>query len=453
MEVIIIDVVELGNRSYIVHDGHTAFVIDPSRRIDQLIDKARDLGLDIEAVFETHIHNDYVTGGFSLSQKLAIPYYISANDLTSFEHIPIKPEQSIQVGQLRVTALHSPGHTHSHTSYLVEHQDQTPALFSGGSLLYGAVGRPDLISPQATPGLARDQYQTAQFYLKRLKPETLIYPTHGFGSFCAATETESVNISTLKQQLKSNHVYISQDEKKFVSELLAGLDAYPSYYSYMATENLEGPLEANLTLPDQLTKEKIISALHDGVAIIDLRSRTAYSSKHLIGTYNIELNNSLATYVGWLISWQTPLILVGQTADQIRAAQEQLSLIGRELLEGHTVASNLLASSNQINNYMVKSFSEFASEQKKNQLVLIDVRRQGEWQKEHIKGALHIPLHQLENRLSEVPEGAWIHCAGGYRASIAASILDKAGKKPVLIDDEFKSAKKIGIIIINKEER
>ncbi len=452
MKVIAIDVPELGNRSYLVHDGITALVVDPSRRSQEFIDKALEIGVKISAVFETHIHNDYVTGGYALAQKLGVPYYIAADDKVSFDHTAISPEQTVQVGELLVTALASPGHTHSHTSYLVEHKNYTAALFSGGSLLYGAVGRPDLVSAESTPELAKAQYETAQFYVKRLRPETILYPTHGFGSFCAATETESVEVSTIAEQLQSNHVYISKNKSAFVAELLAGLDAYPSYYAYMAPENLEGPSEPNLGQVKVLSREAVMMALHDGVAIIDMRTRTAYATQHVIGTYNIELNSSFATYVGWLIAWGTPLILIAETVDDVKIAQEQLSLIGRELLAGQATSSDLLAEREQTASYTVRSFLDLVNEQATHPPpAIIDVRRKGEWQKGHLKGAVNIPLHELEKRIDEVPLGSWVHCAGGFRASIAASILDSNAKQPVLINNTFTQAAEAGLIIIKEE--
>jgi glyoxylase-like metal-dependent hydrolase (beta-lactamase superfamily II) len=198
MKTIVIDVPELGNRSYIVHDGKNAIIIDPSRRTQEIIDRAK--GLDIKAVFETHIHNDYVTGGYQLSAKLAIPYYVSAADPVSFARVSIEDKQKVVIGELNITAIASPGHTLSHLSYLVEQTGETDRLFTGGSVLYGTVGRPDLISKQATPDLAKAQYQTAHHFVEILEPETIIYPTHGFGSFCAATPTEAVDHSTLSKQ-------------------------------------------------------------------------------------------------------------------------------------------------------------------------------------------------------------------------------------------------------------
>lgn len=447
MTVVAIAVPELGNRSYLVHDGQVAVVIDACRRYRELLATVVEQQVEIAAVFETHIHNDYVTGGYALAQELGVPYYVAAADKLAFTHRPIAPDETVTVGELRITALAAPGHTFHHTSYLVEHDDAAPALFSGGSLLYGAVGRPDLVSSKATIPLAEAQYRTAEHYKRRLSPDTLVYPTHGFGSFCAATETDSRDISTLADELQHNHVYVSANQPAFVKELLAGLDAYPAYYAYMAPANLQGPLSPDLAPPARLAPEELQRALHDGAAVIDMRQRRAYAANHLPGTYNIELGDSLATYVGWLVAWQAPLILIAESAEAVAAAQEQLSLIGREQLAGQAEAAKLL--SGQAASYAVRRFSDLAAA---GVVPVLDVRRHGEWRQGHIKGALSIPLHELQSRLAEVPAGeVWVHCAGGFRAAIAASILQNAYLQPVLIDDNFSAAGAAGLTIIKEE--
>ncbi len=447
MKVIVVDVPDLGNRSYIVHDGARAVVIDPSRRIDEIIKRSK--GLEIKAIFETHIHNDYVTGGYALATKLGASYYVSADDQVTFERSEIKDKQKVLVGNLSITALASPGHTFSHLSYLVEQSGQTPMLFTGGSLLYGAVGRPDLISAEATPKLAKAQYQTAQDFINILDPETVIYPTHGFGSFCAATPTEAISVSTLSQQIQTNHVYTSGNLEIFVKELVDNLDVYPSYYAYMAPENLKGPKQAALNLPDKLTREAVMRAIHDGSAIIDMRSRTVYANEHLVGTYNIELSNDFTTYAGWLIEWNTPLVIIGSRAEDVQIAQEQLSLIGREMLAGYSTPETILTDVKSNSNYPVKNFDDLHQLDDSTSVVVLDVRRNGEWQKGHIKGAMHIPLHELKVNIDKLPNDKqiWVHCAGGFRASIATSILDSAGKKVVLIDDNYTRAVKAGLTI------
>ena len=451
MNVIAIDIPELGNRSYLVHDGESAVVIDPSRRTDQIEDIAKNAQVTIRAVFETHIHNDYVTGGYALSRKLKVPYYVSAHDTVKFDRTPVEPDQTVTIGQLHITALASPGHTHHHLGYLVTDTDkQSPAFFSGGSLLYGAVGRTDLVTAADTRPLAAAQYQSAQFFRDRLSPATKLYPTHGFGSFCAATQTDEVSISTLQQQFATNPVYSAKDEASFVESLISGLDVYPAYYAYMAAANLQGPAQPSLNPPARLSREAALSALHSGVAVVDMRTRTAYAKGHVPGTYNIELSNDLATYIGWLIEWDAPLILVADTEDGVTTAQEQLALIGREVTGGQIGAKEFVSDTAT---YPIRTFAELAKAGKVASVTVLDVRRRLEYQKRHLPEVIHMPLHDLSHNIDKIPTGkeVWVHCSNGFRASIAASILSGHNFRVAIINDDFKNATAAGLIPIEKK--
>jgi rhodanese-related sulfurtransferase/glyoxylase-like metal-dependent hydrolase (beta-lactamase superfamily II) len=451
MEVIAIDIPELGNRSYLVHDGKSAIVIDPSRRTTQIADRATDAHVTIGAVFETHIHNDYVTGGLALAEQLGVPYYVSAHDSVNFRREPVEPDQTVRIGKLQITALAAPGHTHHHLGYLVTDDiTPTPAFFSGGSLLYGAVGRTDLVSETDTKPLAAAQYQTAQFLRDRLEPATLLYPTHGFGSFCAATQTDEVSVSTLRQQIATNTVFNAKDEASFVASLIEGFDDYPAYYTYMAAANLQGPAALKLAPPARLSRAAVLRALHNGAAVIDMRTRIAYASKHMPGTYNVELSNDLATYIGWLIEWDTPLILVAGSKEAVATAQEQLALIGREVTGGQVTPQALLQ---QTATYPVHTFADLAAALPDDRITILDVRRNSEHQKRQIPDALHIPLHELRGKLRDIDtnQNVWVHCSTGFRASIAASVLSGNNIRVVLINDDFKNATTAGLIPIENK--
>lgn len=450
MNIIPIDVPELGNRSYLIHDGRDAVLIDPSRRIQQIATIAQKEQVRIRAIFETHVHNDYITGGFSLGRQLKIPYYISGHDNIAFSHEHIESEQSIAIGTLTITAIATPGHTHHHTGYLVSTGKAVPAFFSGGSLLYGAVGRTDLVSEKYTKPLAEAQYKTAHYLAKRLRPDTKLYPTHGFGSFCAANQAEDVSVSTLAHQLKVNPAYTATDLETFVKELVAGLDTYPAYYAHMSPANAEGPLIPQLTAPAKLSRESLLAAVHSGAGVVDIRSRTAYAAQHLPGTYSIEASNELATYIGWLIAWDAPLILIAESPEAVASAQEQLSLIGRDIVDGQITPSNALNSAD-VKSYPVHTFADLTETSRRP--TILDVRRQSEWQKAHVDHAIHIPLHELRTRLDELSNDSpiWVYCSSGFRASIAASILASNRRDVVLVDDSFSSALKLGLVPVTRQ--
>lgn len=443
MTVLTFDVPELGNRSYIVHDGRQAIIIDPSRHSAQLISSLTENKLKLAAICETHIHNDYVTGGYQLASEMAVPYYLAEAEATTFEHLPSPLNSPLLIGKMTITALSTPGHTPHHISYLVQQQGELDALFSGGSILYGAVGRPDLISPEATPDLAHAQYQSAHQIAGSLAADTRLYPTHGFGSFCAATPTESVETSTLGSQLQTNQVFRASDADAFVAELLAGLDAYPAYYSYMPGFNLAGPKVVDKRLPQKLDVTKLMSLMHSGVKLIDLRTRTLFADYHLRNSLNIEASTQMAIYAGWIIDWHQPLILIAETVKQISEMQEQLSLIGRSGISGYTTSVVALSADKEhLSQYAVMDFKACLKAQAIDDGVIVDVRRTSETAAGHIAGAMCMPLHELSRNHQLLPndKALYIHCASGFRASIGASLLDSLGYSVVLINDSFSEA-------------
>jgi hydroxyacylglutathione hydrolase len=436
MKIIPIDIADLGNRTYLIHDGNLGVIVDPSRRFNELIDLAEKEKIEIAAVAETHIHNDYITGGYALAREVHAKYFVSADEKIKFKADLIEHGQKVQIGDLTIEAISSPGHTHHHLSYLISDKGKQQSLFSGGSLLYGSVGRTDLVSANDTKQLTHDQFKTARYFVDHLDPETFIYPTHGFGSFCAATDTDKVAVSTLKEQLKTNDVYLAKDEDTFVQNLVDSLDDFPAYYVYMAPANLKGPDAAKLDVPKKLTAEQVKNAMHTGAAIIDMRNRVAYAKEHLKGTYNMEPGSSFATYAGWVFQWDMPLILIAENEKIITRAVEQLSLIGREI-EAESLDIKHLLKSGPTGSYEIKKFKDYFDKSDKSDIVLLDVRRLKESKSKQVRGALNIPLHKLEENYSKLDKAKdiWVFCASGYRASLAASMLTRAGFKATLIDD------------------
>jgi len=230
-----IDIIEtpsLGDRSYLLSDGTVAAVIDPQRDIDRILDLATSRHVRITHILETHLHNDYVSGGGELAATTGAAYLLSADDEVSFDRHPIRDGDVITVGQMRLQAIHTPGHTHHHLSYALQTPGgETEAVFTGGSLLYASTGRTDLLGPEHTDALTHAQYRSVQRLARELPDAARVMPTHGFGSFCSATPT-SGNESTIAEQRDVNPA-LTQDEQAFVDELIAGLDAYPAYYAHM----------------------------------------------------------------------------------------------------------------------------------------------------------------------------------------------------------------------------
>lgn len=442
-----IDTPSLGDRSYLVHDGTVAFVVDPQRDIDRVLELADTAGVRITHVFETHIHNDYVTGGHALAAATGAAYHVNAADPVTFDRVPVSDGDVIAVGDgMRVTVLSTPGHTFTHLSYALSEAGDQVAVFTGGSLLYGSVGRPDLLGPDHTHDLARHQYASAHRLATDLPDAAGVYPTHGFGSFCSATQSGG-SASTLAQEKRVNPA-LTRGEQQFIDEVLSGLDVWPAYYAQMGPANIAAPAAApDLSLPQRADAAAIRQRIGAGEWVVDLRNRIAFADGHVAGTLNFGLDGSFATYLGWLIPWGTPVTLLGETAEQVAQAQRELVRIGIDRPAAHATGTPAdWAGEDALVSYPRATFADLAQVRHHRPVVLLDVRRNLEYKQAHVSDAVHIPLHDLPRRLEEVPEGeVWVHCAAGYRASIAASLLHAAGRRVVQIDDDFAHAVEYGL--------
>ena len=446
VEVVAIDTPALGDRSYLAHDGQVALVIDPQRDIDRVLALAAARGVRITHVFETHLHNDYVTGGLALALATGAAYHVNAADEVAFDRVPVADEDVIEVSPvMRVRVLATPGHTFTHLSYVLAVAGRPHAVFTGGSLLYGSTGRPDLLGRVHADELARAQFASAHRLAAVLPQDADVYPTHGFGSFCSATQSQAGS-STIGRERRVNPV-LTLAEDRYVSELLAGLDAYPAYYAHMGPANAAGPVGPDLSAPRRADAAELRRRIDAGEWVVDLRARRAFAAGHVAGTLSFDLDGSFATYLGWLIPWGTPLTLLGQTPEQVAEAQRELVRIGIDRpAAAATGPPGDWAGGEGLRSFGVADFAALESVRRHRPVVSLDVRRDQEWDASHISGAVHIPLHQLPARLAEVPEGeVWVHCGAGYRASVAASFLDAAGRTVVAIDDEYARAARAGL--------
>lgn len=451
LTVVPIETPTLGDRSYLVHDGEVAFVVDPQRDIDRVLSLLEEHAVRLTHVFETHIHNDYVTGGLALARRTGADYLVNGEDDVSFTRTPVTDGQVVEVGgRMRVTALATPGHTFTHLSYALEDGSEQVAVFSGGSLLYGATGRPDLLGPEHTHDLVRHQHASAHRLAELLPDDADVYPTHGFGSFCSATQSEATS-STIGQEKQANPV-LTQDELTYVEELLAGLGPWPAYYAHMAPANAAGPSEPDLSLPSVADATELRRRLEAGEWVVDLRNRTAFAAGHSPGTLNFGLDGGFATYLGWLIPWGTPITLLGETPDDVAEAQRELVRIGIDRPAAHATGKPEDWSDRALSSFPTATFADLAQVRHHREVVVLDVRRTDEYDAARIAGAVNIALHELSDRLGDVPAGeVWVHCAGGYRASVAASILDAAGRVLVAVDDSFDNAEKVGLHLVGPE--
>jgi hydroxyacylglutathione hydrolase len=427
---------ELGDRSYLLHDGQVAAVIDPQRDMERVLRLARAEGVRIACVAETHIHNDYVSGGWALSQQLGVPYLVAAEEAVDFARQSVRHGDIIAVGaSFSLGVFATPGHTRHHLSYVALEGGVPISVCTGGSMIFGSAGRTDLSGESQTVPLARRQYRTLH-RLGRLPGEVAVLPTHGFGSFCAVASSGTVDASTIAEQRAANLAFRPGGEDAFVAALIGGLTAYPSYYRRMATLNTHG-----VPAPDP-SPPKVLDAVRLGVVanspawVVDLRPRTAFARGHLFRTINVEFGTLFTTYLGWLLPDDAPLVLVGESRHVVAGAQRDLARIGIDRLAGRYVGR--LPQAGAARSYPVRGFGELHEAMRRPGVVALDVRRQDEWDVGHLDGALHLPLHELSDSIREIPQGTvWVHCAAGFRAGIAASLLERAGRQVVLVNDTF----------------
>ncbi len=414
----------LGDRSYLVHDGVSAFVVDPPRDIDRILSVAANDRVTIDMVFETHVHNDYLSGGLALSRRTGATIVTSGDNELSFDIHGVADGDRVTVGEMTVEARHSPGHTHSHLSYIVGANDRIRAVFTGGSLLYGTVGRTDLLGEAATDQLTRQQWASVRTLVEDLPDDVAVYPTHGFGSFCSAQPAADRQSGTIGDE-RHNPAVTTNDVDEFVRDLLAGLTDIPAYYAHMTPLNRAGPSEPDLSPIAEVDTTELAARLDAGEWVVDLRDRQTYAGRHLIGSLNFEADG-LPTHLGWLMPWGSRLTLLAADIDTIADAHRTLSRIG---IDRPTQADTEAAlESLPTGDYPVIDYRRLAEMPTEERTFhVIDVRRRDEYDEAHLDRAINIPLHELLDHLHHVPNGRLcVHCASGARASIAASLLARA---------------------------
>ncbi|MFK4263844.1 MBL fold metallo-hydrolase [Streptomyces milbemycinicus] len=446
-----VDVPGLGNRGYLADGREVAVAVDPPRDIDRIIAMAARRGVRISHVVETHVHNDYVTGGLELARLTGAGYLVPAGARVAYERVPVGDGDTVDIGDgLALRALATPGHTPHHTAYVLEEAGRAVAVFTGGSLLIGTVGRPDLVEPRLTERLARAQHASVRRLAAELPDETAVLPTHGFGSFCSSGPAAG-DATTIGEQRATNEA-VTEDADTFVARLLSGLDDIPAYYAHMGPANAAGPAPVDLTPPARADADEIAARLAAGEWVVDLRNRVAFAEGHVGGTFNFAADGQLATYLAWLLPWGKPVTLLAESPEQLAAAQRELVRVGidRPAAAATGPLAGWLRDGERPRSFPRATFAELATRAGDRGTVVVDVRRESERTREHIAGSLHIPVHQLRDRLAEIPPGTvWVHCAGGMRAAIAASLLDAAGRSVVAVDDGFDAAREAGLPVVS----
>jgi hydroxyacylglutathione hydrolase len=426
----------LGDNSYLLISGGEAVVVDPQRDAWRFLAAADSRKLRLRYVLETHVHNDYVSGALEIRVAAEAEIAAPARGKYEFPHRAMAEGEDVRIGALRIVAWETPGHTPEHLSWLVyEDGRRDPvAVFGGGSLIVGSAGRTDLLGSDATDGLTRAQFRSVR-RLAALPPSVQLLPTHGAGSFCTASVASLDRTSTIGAELSSNPALAARDEEGFVRQQLVGLRAYPAYYAHMGRINRAGPaVLRRLPSVEALAPTAIAHHIEAGAWLIDARDRRAFADAHVPGSVNIELDAMFGTYVGWVTPFNAPLVLLLREPVQaaLKEAVTQLIRIGYERVVGYADGGldAWQSRGRQVRSYPTASVDDLCHAFLSGQPIqVLDVRQPVEWDTGYVPGSLRIHLGDLPVRLADIPRDkeVWTACASGHRASIAASLLDRAG--------------------------
>jgi hydroxyacylglutathione hydrolase len=431
---------ELGNTTYLVSDPDTgeAVTVDPLRDVGQYLDRAEELGVRITRSLETHVHNDYISGSRELAAEVGTTLGAAVDCGIEFPFIRLSEGAETRVGRWRLRARHTPGHTPNHLSYILMGEDDTPlALFSGGALMVGAIARTDLFGPHLATHFALEAYRTLHVRLRNLPDQIAVYPTHGAGSFCAAAESSDVT-STMAVERRTNPFLMTTELMPFIARALHQ-GPYPAYYRQMGRLNRSGANLLGRTLPSlrRMTADLTDYHLKLGAAVVDVRPGADFDRGHIPGSFNVGLEGPFSAWVGWVIEHDRPLVLAGGTEAQHAEAHRQLLRIGWDSVVGQLDGGidAWTASGRDITTFETAEVADLASWiLSAEPMTVLDVRSEDEWVHGHVPGAIRMAVPDVAHHAHEVPREApvAVHCGVGYRAGIAASLLEQAGLRRII---------------------
>jgi hydroxyacylglutathione hydrolase len=426
----------IAHNSYLIGSGSEAAVIDPRRDSQIYIDLAQQHGLKIKHIFETHRNEDYVIGSIELNSTTGAPIHHGPGLDWKYGQT-LKDGQTFQVGALRLKAIHTPGHTDESMSYALTDLatgEATVMVFTGDALFVGDVGRTDLYGPEEAPRLAANLYDSIFNKLLPLGEGVILCPAHGGGSVCGLN-IASRDDSTLGIERAQNPL-LQLGRDAFINRKVAEQPERPYYFRQMEKYNLEGPpLLGCMPLPSPLTPAEFKQEMERGAVVVDASEPAAFGGAHIKGGYSVWLEG-LPVFAGWVLSYDRPILLVLEDEAHldkavrylIRAGYDQVTGYLKEGTEGWYNAGFPVESLPLLSVHQLKSKLDRGEE-----LLVLDTRGQDEWDSGHIKGALHIYVGYLEQRLAEVPgdKPVAVICNVGHRAGLGASILLRAGYKQV----------------------
>jgi len=429
----------LAQASYLIGSDGEGAVVDPRRDVDVYLAEAATQGLRLRYVIETHLHADFVSGHRELAARSGAEIVFGAQARAEFPHRAVSDGDALPLGGMLLKVWETPGHTPESISVLVfdpASAAEPRLVFTGDTLFIGDVGRPDLVGARGLTGaqMASMLYDSLHDKLLRLPDRVEVYPAHGAGSLCGKNLSKETS-STIGEQRRLNYALQPMSREAFVGMLTADLPEIPRYFPRSVAKNRSGAEAlAERLLPPALAPERAEQQLAAGARALDVRDPAAFGAGHLPGSINVGLRGQFASWAGTLLPDSTPLVLVAEDEDGLREAAMRLARVGLENVAGHLgggvaaweASGRRLARLQQL---PVDALRDWLAAGRPPGLQVVDVRRPGEWKTGHVPGAILVSLDRLEGALAELPAGrpTAVICAGGYRSSAAASLLERHG--------------------------
>ena len=421
----------LSQGSYYIESNNEVAIIDPLREVDLYISKAKTSNSKIKYIFETHIHADFISGHLNLAKKSGAEIVYGPKAETSFENIVAKDYQEFKIGDITIVAIHTPGHTIESTTYLLKDSSgKDHAIFTGDTLFLGDVGRPDLSqnSSMSNRDLASMLFDSLRNKIMTLSDDVIIYPGHGEGSSCGK-DLSSETIGKLGDQKRTNYALrenMTKDE--FIREVLDGLLDPPKYFPDNVMLNKEGYDESDEIINrsfNSLTAKEVNNMLNEKVTILDVRSVEDFSSSHIPGSIFIGLDGRFAPWVGEILEDVSKKLILVAPEGREKEAIIRLSRVGFDNVIGYLEGgiNSWIKNGGKISKVLNESASKFSTVD--NNKYILDVRSKNEHKTESLLNSLNIPLIDLSKSIDRVSfeKTFYVHCKGGYRSMIAASIL------------------------------
>ncbi|HCA84396.1 MAG TPA: MBL fold metallo-hydrolase [Streptomyces sp.] len=421
----------LGNSAYLVDLGDgRALAVDASRDLRALRTAADRRGLRVAFAADTHLHADFLSGAVQLAADDGATVLASAAGRRVFSYLPLADGDETDLGGLTLRALATPGHTDEHLSFLLLDGTRELGVFTGGSLIVGSAARTDLLGADRAEELARAQYRSLR-RLAELPDATAVWPTHGAGSFCSAPPGAE-RTTTIAAQKQANALLAAPDEDAFVRQLLGSLGSYPAYFDRLGETNRRGPavLDSVTSLP-ALTVDQVRDLLGQGAQVVDVRPVADFAAGHIPGAISIPLRAAFATWLGWLLPDDAPLVFVTAPGQDLAEIAWQALKIGYERLAGHLPGGMAAWTAGGGRQERI----ELLAADRIAERPVLDIRQAAEHSAGHIPDAVHIELGDLARRADETPQGAVVACGHGERAMTAASLLQRAGHRGLAVLD------------------